>query len=279
MSDWGDFTLPLFGGVSSSSSSSGVSYGGVTSNGGYTASSTLNPQYAAAQNQLIKDQAQERQIQLQNMQQNQSMRTDVFGYIQKLLGIGGTTNASPTNASPTNGPAPKANGPSPINTIANTANPVANIKALFGSGPTNQNYAAPMPGQGGAGTPPVGGGGGGASPVGGPGTVGATDPNNPFQAGIDKIEAARTAEINRSSQEALNTSLARLQDRGLGGSTFALNAATGAERDKQSSLNDLSGQIGGLDIQGVRAGQQQQQSQIQLLMQLLNGTGGGGQMF
>lgn len=278
MSDWGDFTLPMFGGVGGSGSGGSMSYGGVTtSNGGYTAGSTLNPQYAAQQNQLIKDQAQERQLQLENMKQSQGMRTDVYGMIQRLLGVNTTNGAPSVNAAPApvgaGSAAPSMGTPQPSHPLG-----TANLKQLLGSGPMNQTYqpsaigAPGLLGGGGAGTPPVGG-------VGAPGTVGVTNPANPFQAGIDKIEQSRTAAINRSSDEALNTSLARLQDRGLGGSTFALNAATGAERDKQSSLNDLSGQIGGLDIQGVQAGHKQQMDQIQILMQLLNGTGGGGQLF
>lgn len=96
---------------------------------------------------------------------------------------------------------------------------------------------------------------------------------NPFQEGIDKIAASRRAAIEEGSQDALNNSLARLQDRGLGGSSFSLNAERGAERDEQAALSDLSGDIGALEIRGQEAAMsledRRRQQQFQLFSQLL----------
>lgn len=106
------------------------------------------------------------------------------------------------------------------------------------------------------------------------GSVGPGGPvGNPFQAGIDKIAASRRAEIGQGFDDALNTQMARLQDRGLGGSSFALTAAQGNEAREQQALSDLSGDIGALEIRGQEAAMsmadRQRQQQLQLLQSLL----------
>lgn len=95
---------------------------------------------------------------------------------------------------------------------------------------------------------------------------------NPFQAGIDKIAASRKADIEQGFEDSLNTSLARLQDRGLGGSTFSLTAAQGNEAREQQALSDLSGDIGALEIRGQEAAMQQQRENLKMLMNLLGGV-------
>lgn len=83
---------------------------------------------------------------------------------------------------------------------------------------------------------------------------------------IENIRAAREAEIEQGFQDALNTQLARLADRGLGGSSFALTAALGAERGEQSTRTELGGEIGELQLGQA---QQRRQQNLQLLQSLL----------
>ena len=100
---------------------------------------------------------------------------------------------------------------------------------------------------------------------------GLGDGGNPFSDAISKIEASRTAKLEEGNTNALNSALARLEDRGLGGSSFAGNQIQGSERNLQAGLNDLSGDIGELQIKGIQAGQQQQLDQLKILSQLLGG--------
>lgn len=99
---------------------------------------------------------------------------------------------------------------------------------------------------------------------------------NPFAEGIKKIEQSRRAEIEEGSEDALNNALARLQDRGLGGSSFGLTAELGAEREQQASLNNLAGDIGALEIRGQEAAlnlaDKERQRQLEFLQKILGST-------
>jgi hypothetical protein len=55
--------------------------------------------------------------------------------------------------------------------------------------------------------------------------------------------ASRRGEIDEAFQNTTNNAMARLQDRGIGGSTFALTAQQGAERQRQHNLNQLQDQL------------------------------------
>lgn len=129
-------------------------------------------------------------------------------------------------------------------------------------------------------------GGGGGGQLGQPGFADSPEsPGSPggsassgglsgfFDRGINQIEQSRRAEIGQGVQSALNTSQARLEDRGFGGSSLAQNAAMGAERTEQRLLSDLAGDIGSLRIRGTEAALQaragEQQRQLQLLTSLL----------
>jgi hypothetical protein len=93
----------------------------------------------------------------------------------------------------------------------------------------------------------------------------------------------RSNEINRQVGDTTNTSLARLQDRGLASSSLSANTALGGERVRQSAQTDLSSQIAGLQansmqnigLAGLGAQNQffsQQSQQLSQLMQALLGS-------
>lgn len=65
---------------------------------------------------------------------------------------------------------------------------------------------------------------------------------------INQMGASRTGQINEQFSTTTNNALARLSDRGIGGSTYAVNAAQGAERQRQFALNDLQDRLLGQKI-------------------------------
>ncbi len=102
---------------------------------------------------------------------------------------------------------------------------------------------------------------------------------------IDQTGQARTGQINQDYTDTVNNSRARLSDRGIGGSTFDLTAGLGAQRNRQTSLNQLSDNLLGqkMNVQnqlgqygfGVQEKSFQPQTDPNFLMQLLGSIGQG----
>jgi hypothetical protein len=87
---------------------------------------------------------------------------------------------------------------------------------------------------------------------------------------ISRLGGARRQQIEQGSQSALNSALARLSDRGLGSSSLQANLATGAEQQKQMSLQELEDDLLGRQIGATQQiGGQGLQAQQSLIMQLL----------
>lgn len=80
-------------------------------------------------------------------------------------------------------------------------------------------------------------GGGGANPADYAALLGNVDNL------IGQTGSARANDINRGVNDSTNTSLARLQDRGLASSSLSANTAQGGERVRQDSLNTLMDQL------------------------------------
>lgn len=60
---------------------------------------------------------------------------------------------------------------------------------------------------------------------------------------INQMGESRKGEINQQFTDTTNNALANLYDRGIGGSTFTVNAFQGAEKNRQFALNDLNEQL------------------------------------
>lgn len=118
--------------------------------------------------------------------------------------------------------------------------------------------------------------GGPDTPGGVPGIGGAQGLLSQLLGDIGRLGGSQRQRINEGFDASLQSQLAGLSDRGLGGSTLAANLATGAERGKQTALTELEDALLGRKIGATQqiglAGLQQQQ---QLLLQLLGLLGQG----
>lgn len=92
---------------------------------------------------------------------------------------------------------------------------------------------------------------------------------------IDQMGAGRTNDINQGYQDSTHSALAALSDKGIGGGSFTTDAYAGAERNRQSSLNELNDQLLGAKNQaynsvGLAGANAQQQSRFSILAPFLS---------
>lgn len=96
---------------------------------------------------------------------------------------------------------------------------------------------------------------------------------------IDQMGKGRTNDINQAYHDSSQGALATLSDKGIGGGSFTADAFNGAERNRQSSLNELNDQLLGaknqayntVGVAGVNAQQQQMMAILGPLLQNLLG--------
>lgn len=92
---------------------------------------------------------------------------------------------------------------------------------------------------------------------------------------IDQMGAGRRTDINQAYHDSSQGAMAALSDKGIGGGSFTTDAFNGAERNRQSSLNELNDQLLGAKNQaynsvGLAGANAQQQSRYQVLAPFLS---------